>query len=62
MWGMHSEIRLHVPEDMVHLDLHDPQLENRRDEGECGRIVLTSFIKGRIHRHIAFKLRHRRYQ
>lgn len=35
---------LHVPEDMVHLDLYDPQLENFVDEGECGRIVLTSLL------------------
>lgn len=29
---------------MVHLDLYDPQLENFVDEGECGRIVLTSLL------------------
>jgi coenzyme F390 synthetase len=35
---------LHVPEDLVHLDLYDPLLENFVDEGECGRIVLTSLL------------------
>ncbi|MCE5213800.1 MAG: coenzyme F390 synthetase [Methanobacterium sp.] len=35
---------LHVPEDMVHLDLYDPQLENFVDDGECGRIVLTTLL------------------
>lgn len=35
---------LHVPEDLVHLDLYDPQLENFVDDGECGRIVLTTLL------------------
>ena len=35
---------LHVPEDLVHLDLYDPQLENFVKEGECGRIVLTTLL------------------
>jgi coenzyme F390 synthetase len=35
---------LHVPEDIVHLDLYDPQLENFIKEGECGRIVLTTLL------------------
>jgi coenzyme F390 synthetase len=35
---------LHVPEDLVHLDLYDPQLENFIKEGECGRIVLTTLL------------------
>jgi coenzyme F390 synthetase len=35
---------LHVPEDLVHLDVYDPQLENFVDEGECGRIVLTTLL------------------
>jgi coenzyme F390 synthetase len=35
---------LHVPEDMVHLDLYDPRLENFVDDGECGRIVLTTLL------------------
>lgn len=40
----HEKVGLHVPEDMVHLDLYDPALENFVDEGECGRIVLTSLL------------------
>jgi coenzyme F390 synthetase len=35
---------LHVPEDLVHLDLYNPQLENFVKEGECGRIVLTTLL------------------
>jgi coenzyme F390 synthetase len=35
---------LHVPEDMVHLDLYDPSLKDFVAEGECGRIVLTTLI------------------
>lgn len=35
---------LHVPEDLVHLDVYDPQLENFVDDGECGRIVLTTLL------------------
>ena len=35
---------LHVPEDLVHLDLYDPLLENFVKEGECGRIVLTTLL------------------
>ncbi len=35
---------LHVPEDLVHLDLYNPQLENFIKEGECGRIVLTTLL------------------
>lgn len=40
----HKKVGLHVPEDMVHLDLYDPALENFVDEGECGRIVLTTLL------------------
>jgi coenzyme F390 synthetase len=40
----HEKVGLHVPEDMVHLDLYDPALENFVDEGECGRIVLTTLL------------------
>ena len=40
----HEKVGLHVPEDMVHLDLYDPARENFVDEGECGRIVLTSLL------------------
>lgn len=35
---------LHVPEDMVHLDVYDPNLKDFVDEGECGRIVLTTLL------------------
>ncbi len=35
---------LHVPEDLVHLDVYNPQLENFVDDGECGRIVLTTLL------------------
>ena len=35
---------LHVPEDLVHLDVYDPQLENFVADGECGRIVLTTLL------------------
>lgn len=35
---------LHVPEDLVHLDLYNPSLENFVDDGECGRIVLTTLL------------------
>ena len=35
---------LHVPEDLVHLDVYDPALQAFVPEGECGRIVLTTLI------------------
>jgi phenylacetate-coenzyme A ligase PaaK-like adenylate-forming protein len=35
---------LHVPEDLVHLDVYDPQLKNFVDDGKCGRIVLTTLL------------------
>jgi phenylacetate-coenzyme A ligase PaaK-like adenylate-forming protein len=35
---------LHVPEDMVHLDIYNPNLKDFVDEGECGRIVLTTLL------------------
>ena len=35
---------LHVPEDLVHLDVYNPQLENFIKEGQCGRIVLTTLL------------------
>lgn len=35
---------LHVPEDLVHMDLYDPQLKDFVKEGECGRIVLTTLL------------------
>ncbi len=35
---------LHVPEDLVHLDLYDPQLKRFVQDGECGRIVLSTLL------------------
>ena len=40
----HKKVGLHVPEDMVHLDVYDPQLEDFVSEGECGRSVLTTLL------------------
>ncbi|MCK9152617.1 coenzyme F390 synthetase, partial [Methanobacterium alcaliphilum] len=40
----HKKVGLHVPEDMVHLDVYDPQMKNFVDDGECGRIVLTTLL------------------
>jgi phenylacetate-coenzyme A ligase PaaK-like adenylate-forming protein len=33
---------LHVPEDLVHLDVYDPGLRSFVRDGECGREVLTT--------------------
>lgn len=38
------KVGLHVPEDLVHLDLYEPQLEDFVKDGECGRIVLTTLL------------------
>jgi coenzyme F390 synthetase len=35
---------LHVPEDLVHLDVYDPQLQGFVRDGECGRAVLTTLL------------------
>lgn len=35
---------LHVPEDLVHMDIYNPALQQFVPDGECGRIVLTSLI------------------
>ncbi|RPJ53474.1 MAG: coenzyme F390 synthetase, partial [Methanobacteriota archaeon] len=35
---------LHVPEDLVHMDLYDTQMKQFVKEGECGRIVLTTLL------------------
>lgn len=35
---------LHVPEDLVHLDVYDPHTDTFVPEGECGRIVLTTLL------------------
>jgi len=40
---------LHVPEDLVHMDLYDSRMKHFVKDGECGRIVLTTLlpVKGR---------------
>lgn len=35
---------LHVPEDLVHLDIYDPLLKDFVRDGECGRTVLTTLL------------------
>jgi coenzyme F390 synthetase len=35
---------LHVPEDLVHMDVYDPGMQSFVPEGECGRIVLSTLI------------------
>jgi coenzyme F390 synthetase len=35
---------LHVPEDLVHLDLYDPSLQDFVEDGECGRIILSTLL------------------
>jgi coenzyme F390 synthetase len=35
---------LHVPEDLVHLDVYDPRLKSFVKDGECGRAVLTTLL------------------
>ena len=35
---------LHVPEDLVHLDVYDPRMASFVRDGECGRGVLTTLI------------------
>ncbi len=45
MCGECTEINgLHVPEDLVHLDVYDPQMEGFVKDGECGRGVLTTLL------------------
>lgn len=45
MCGECSQISgLHVPEDLVHLDIYDPRFSGFVKDGECGRIVLTTLI------------------
>jgi coenzyme F390 synthetase len=36
---------LHVPEDLVHLDVYDPQMKAFVNDGECGRAVLTTLLE-----------------
>lgn len=35
---------LHVPEDLVHLDIYDPYRKEFLDDSDCGRIVLTTLL------------------
>lgn len=35
---------LHVPEDLVHLDVYDPGMDAFVRDGECGRAVLTTLL------------------
>jgi coenzyme F390 synthetase len=35
---------LHVPEDLVHLDVYDPHMGGFVRDGECGRAVLTTLL------------------
>jgi len=35
---------LHVPEDLVHMDIYDTQMKQFVRDGECGRIVLTTLL------------------
>ncbi len=35
---------LHVPEDLVHLDVYDPTMGGFVPDGECGRAVLTTLL------------------
>lgn len=35
---------LHVPEDLVHLDVYDPRMQSFVKDGECGRGVLTTLL------------------
>ena len=45
MCGECNEINgLHVPEDLVHLDIYDPSFGDFVDDGECGRIVLSTLL------------------
>src|SRR5512136_3019146 len=35
---------LHVPEDLVHLDIYDPEMKAFVHDGNCGRAVLTTLL------------------
>ena len=35
---------LHVPEDLVHLDVYDPRLKSFVKDKECGRAVRTMLL------------------
>lgn len=38
------QVGLHVPEDLVHLDLYDPAMQRFVSDGDPGRIVLTNLL------------------
>jgi coenzyme F390 synthetase len=40
---------LHVPEDLVHLDIYDPQMQAFVPDGGCGRAVLTTLLPAGAH-------------
>ncbi|MBU4534932.1 MAG: coenzyme F390 synthetase [Euryarchaeota archaeon] len=40
----HKRVGLHVPEDMVHLDVYNPMMKDFVPDGEYGRIVLTTLL------------------
>jgi coenzyme F390 synthetase len=45
MCGECTELNgLHVPEDIVHLDVYDPKMESFVRDGECGRAILTTLL------------------
>lgn len=45
MCGECTELNgLHVPEDLVHLDVYDPRLQGFVRDGECGRGILTTLL------------------
>jgi coenzyme F390 synthetase len=45
MCGECSELAgLHVPEDLVHLDIYDPRMKEFVSDGNCGRAVLTTLL------------------
>lgn len=45
MCGECTELNgLHVPEDLVHLDVYDPRLQEFVGDGDCGRGVLTTLL------------------
>ena len=45
MCGECTEIAgLHVPEDLVHLDVYDPRMQGFVRDGECGRGILTTLL------------------
>jgi coenzyme F390 synthetase len=39
-----QQVGLHVPEDLVHLDLYDPAMQRFVGDGDRGRIVLTNLL------------------